>query len=97
VKEWRDNLGAKGFRYFVLKAADIFEALTPKQLQKFDDMLGIIEKHRQSESKPPSLKYWVFARHWPGSHAVKTAMETALGHSIGEPYDFRQNSGKRRK
>ena len=83
---WRQSLAEKGFRYFVLKAEDVFDALTPQQLNQFNKLLQRIEQHRETEGKPGSRSYWVYARHWKGSNSVKALIENLLGHEIGGPY-----------
>lgn len=83
---WLTALRREGFRYFVLKAADVFAALDEEELLRFNRMLAKIEMHRAKNGKVPFHSYWVYARHWPASDKVKALMEELLGHSIGEPY-----------
>jgi hypothetical protein len=83
---WRAEIRARGFRYFVLKADDVFAALSERDIKSFDRMLHKIEDSRQRRGKPISRAYWIFARHWRGAAAVKELIESLLGCQIGEPY-----------
>lgn len=87
IKErWQAELRARGFRYFVVKSEDVFNALTEREVRSFDRMLGKIGDRREKQGKPRSRSFWVFARHWTGANEVKQLIEKLLGHPIGEPY-----------
>lgn len=83
---WREKLAQEGFRYFVLKAADVFDYLEDEQLEALDDILSTIEQKRQRFGKPASRGFWVFGRHWPKADVVRAFIEKVLGQRVGEPY-----------
>jgi hypothetical protein len=86
VEDWKHDLGDNGFRFFVLKAQDVFDALDEEDLYVFNQMLKKIEKHREKVGKRASKSYWVYCRQWPHAKVIRSMIEALLGHKIGETY-----------
>jgi len=88
VDNWKHDLGNDGFRFFVLKAQDVFDALDEEDIDVFNQLLKKIEKHRNGVGKKPNKSYWVYCRDWPHADVIRSMIEALMGHKIGEPYQI---------
>lgn len=85
-QRWMSTMSSQGFRYFVLKAKDVFSALDEDELEHLDYIMRKIESYRLGQGKPPARSFWVYARHWPKADEVRILMEQLLGITLGQPY-----------
>jgi len=76
--DWRKQLEAGGFHYFVLDIEDVFDALSAREAMSLSRMLLKYNLHRGRSGKRPR-KYWVARRDYRCGPAVRALIEEELG------------------
>lgn len=77
--DWFEEMRSNGLRYFVLKADDLFNALSEDDVTTFNKFLRTIEAYRKQLGKHPSNKYYVVNRDESYSEEIKHIIEDHVG------------------
>lgn len=77
-KEWKKDLEKDGFKYFVLKMEDLFEACDEDWIFGFNEILKKYNAHRETLGKSIN-NYWLVNRDEPYANQVKEIIEKNKG------------------
>lgn len=82
-EEWRRQLAADGFHYFVLDMDDLFEVMSEEDARAFDSILVKYNTKRKAAGKP-GRAYWVARRDWKCGPEIKRLIEAETGVKLKE-------------
>lgn len=76
---WRLHLQKNKIKYFVIKADEFLQALSPSEAKKFNILLRRYERWREGQGKTASNSYYIVNRDEPYAETVKDLIEANEG------------------
>lgn len=76
---WLKELKRQGFKYFVIKIDEFFDALNEDEIEFFNDLLALYNKHRTKKGKSAYNNYWIVNRDEKYANEVKRIIEENEG------------------